>query len=82
MYFRDGNYGVHGLGEGGLEQARICPSKYASIVRVELDMDDLLMVGACNGNSGGEPYFNRCVDGSKHDECFGVCQRDDEANQL
>ena len=82
MHFRGGNCGVHGLSEGVLEEARICLFKYAYVVRVELNIDDVLMVGACNGDYDGEPDFNRCVDGIKHDVCLGVCQRDDEVGQL
>ena len=82
MYFRDGNYGVRGLGEGGLEEARICPCKYAYVVRVESDMDDLLMVEACIENRGGELDLNWCVDGSKHAIWLGVCQRDEEVGQM
>jgi len=54
-----------------LEEARICPSKYDCVVRVELNMDDLLMVGACNGDGGREPDFYRSVVGSKHGVCLG-----------
>ncbi len=74
MHFRDGDCGVRGLGEGVLEEARICPAKYASFVRVKLDMDNLLAVGSRNGDGGREPDFDRCVDGSDHCVCLGVCQ--------
>ncbi len=53
MHFRGGNCGVHGLSEGVLEEARICLFKYAYVVRVELNIDDVLMLGACNGDYGG-----------------------------
>ncbi len=59
--------------------AYVCPSQYASVVRVKLDMDNLLVARSRNGDGGKEPDFNRCVDGSEHCVCFGVCQRDDEA---
>ena len=63
MHSRDGDCGIHGLGEGVLEEARICPAKYASVVRVKLDMENLLVVRSCNGDGGREPDLDRCVDG-------------------
>ena len=34
MHCRNGYCGVHGLGEGVLKEAQVCPPKYASIVGV------------------------------------------------
>ncbi len=65
---------------GGLKEAQVCPSKYASIVGVQLHVNNVLMVGACNGDCGGEPYFDRCVDGGQHRICLGVSQGDNKAS--
>ena len=80
MDCRHGDGGVHGLGEGVLEEAQVCPPKYASVVGVQFYVNNLLMVGACNGDCGGEPYFDRCVDGGQHRICLGVSQGDNEAS--
>ena len=48
---------------GVLEEARVPPPNNAFVVRVQLDVDKLLMVGSCNGNGGLDMYFNRCVNG-------------------
>ena len=52
MHCGHGDGGVHGLGEGALEQAQVCPSKYACVVWVQLDVYNLLVVGACDGDCG------------------------------
>ena len=82
MDCRHGDGGVHGLVEGVLEEAQVCPPKYAYVVGVQLDVYNLLVMGARNGNSGGEPYFDRYVDGGHHCICLGVGQGDDEAGEL
>ncbi len=74
--------GVHGLREGVLEEVQVGPPKYASVVGVELDVDNLLVVGARYGDCSREPNFNWCVNGSKHCVCLGMCQRDDKAGEL
>ncbi len=61
-----GDGGVHGLGEGILEEAQICPPKYASVVGVELGVYNVLVMGARNGDCCGKPYFDRCFDGDQH----------------
>ena len=71
--------GVHGLGEGVLEQAQVCPSKYAYVEWVQLDVYNLLVVGACDVDCGWEPNFDLCVDGSHHRICLGVGQGENEA---
>ena len=53
MHFRDGDCGVHGLGEGGLEEACIRPAKYASDVGAHLDVDNLFVMESRNGDGGG-----------------------------
>ena len=58
---RDGDCGVHGMSEGILEEVCICPVKDASIVGIEWEFDDLLVVRAGNGDSGGESDFYRGV---------------------
>ena len=47
----------------GLEEACICFVKYAYVVRVQLDVDSLLVVGSRNGDGGREPDFDRRIDG-------------------
>ena len=69
---RHGHDGVHGLGEGVLEEGQVCPSKYASIVGVQLYVNNLWMVGACDGDCGGESYFVGCGDSGQHCICLGV----------
>jgi len=63
MYYGHGDGGVRGLGEGALEHAQVCPSKYAYVVWGQLDVNNLLVVGACDGDCGWEPNFDLCVDG-------------------
>ena len=58
-----GDGGVHSLGEWVLEEAQVCPPKYASVVGVKLDVYNLLVMGARNGYCGGEPYFDMCFNG-------------------
>ncbi len=74
-----GDGGVHGLGERALEEAQVCPPKYASVMGVQLDVYNLLVMGACDGDCGGESYFDRCVDGGQHRICLGVSQGDAKA---
>ena len=82
MHCRYGECGVHGLGEGIFEEAQVYHPKYAYVVRVKLDMDNLLVVGSRNGDGGGEPYFDRCIDGGHHCVCLGVSQGDDKVGKL
>ena len=44
MHCGHGDGGVHGSGEGVLEEAQVCPPKYASVVGVKLDVDNLLVM--------------------------------------
>jgi hypothetical protein len=60
------------VGEGISEEAQVCPPKYASIVGVQLDVHNFLVMGARNGDCGGEPYFDRCFDGGQHCISLGV----------
>ena len=78
MHCRHGDCGVHGLGEGVLKQAQVCPPKYASVVWAQLDVYNLLVMGACDGDCGWETNFDMFVDGSQHRICFGVSQGDDK----
>ena len=80
MGCRHGDGGVHGLGEEDLEEGQVCPSKYAFVVGVQLYVNNLFMVGACDGDSGGQQYFDRCVDSGQHRICLGVSQGDNEAS--
>ncbi len=58
------------------------PYLYAPVVRVELDVDDVLMVRAGDGDGGRESDFYWGVDGSKHDIFMGVCQRNDKVGHM
>ena len=78
MHCRYDDGGIHGLGEGISEEAQVCPPKYASVVGVLLDVNNLLVVGTRNGDCGGEPYFHRCFDGGQHCICVGLSQRYDK----
>ncbi len=71
--------GVNSLGEGVLKESQICPTKYASDMGVQLDVYILLVMRACDGDCGGESYFDRCVDGGQHRICLGVSQGDEKA---
>ena len=82
MDLRDGACGIHVLGEGVLEEASICPAHDAAVMRVEFYMYDLLMVGASNGNTGGESDFPRGVHGVYHGVCVGIRQRNDKVGEL
>jgi hypothetical protein len=53
VYLGDGDFGAHGLGEEILAEVRICLAKIALVVRIELDVYDLLMVRARDGDCGG-----------------------------
>jgi len=57
MDFRDENCGIHVLGEGVSEEACVCPVEDVAVVRFELNMGDVLMVGAIDGDSGGGLIF-------------------------
>ena len=57
MDLRNGDCGVHVLGEGILEEAGVGPSQNASDMGVELYVDDLLVVGAGYGDGSGEADF-------------------------
>ena len=46
-----------------LEEAQVCPAKNASVVRIQLDVDDLLVMGFCDCDGGGDSNFDWCVDG-------------------
>ena len=61
---------MQGLGEEVLEEAQVSPSKYASIVGVQLDVDNLLMMGSCDCDGGGDLNFDGCVDGGQHCICL------------
>ena len=82
MHCRDGDCGVHGLGEGVLEEAQVCPLEYASVVWVELDVNDLLVMGSSDTDCGGEPYVDWCLDGGQHWVCLRVSQGDDKIDEL
>jgi len=58
------------------------PSQVCFCCGAQLDVYNLLVMGARNGDCGGEPYFDRCVDGGQHRICLGVSQGDDEAGGL
>ena len=45
-------------------------------------MNDLLVVGSRNGDVGGEPYLDRCVDVGQHYVCLGMSQGDDKVGEL
>ncbi len=82
MHCRDGNCRVNGLGEGISKKTQVCPSKYAYVVGVKLDVYNMLVMGARNGDCGGEPYFDRCFDGGQHCICLGMSQGDDKVGEL
>ena len=63
----DGNCGFHGLCERILEEVDVGPSYNASVVRDELYVDDLLVVGAGYGDGSGKADFDRGVGGGEHD---------------
>ncbi len=48
----------------------------------QLDVDDLLVLGSCDRDGGGNPNFNRCVDGGQHCVFLGVGHGDDEVYEL
>ncbi len=47
-----------------------------------LDGDDLLVVGAGDGDSGGEFEIYRDVHSGYHCVCVGVCHGDDKVGEL
>ncbi len=49
---------------------------------VQLDVDDLLVLGSCDRDGGGDPNFDRCVNGDQHSVCLRVSQGDDEVGEL
>jgi hypothetical protein len=56
--------GVQSLCEGILEEAQVGPPKDASVVGVELYVDNLLVVRARYGDCSGESDFDGGVNGS------------------
>ncbi len=72
MYLRDRIYGIHVLGEGVLKEACICPADNVAVVGVELYVDDLLVVGAGDGDSGVEFDFDPGVHSGDYGVCVGV----------
>ena len=54
---------------GVLEETKVGTAEYAPDVWVYLNVNDLLMLGACYCDGGGESYFNWCVNGGQH--CVG-----------
>jgi len=71
VYLRDGNCEISILGEVVLKEACVCPAENALVVGVELCVDDLLVVGASNGDGGGEFDFDWGVHGGYHGVCVG-----------
>ena len=47
-----------------------------------MDVDNSLMVGSSESDGGGDPNFNRCVNGGQHCVCFGVSQGNDKVGEL
>ncbi len=45
-------------------------------------MDDLLVLGFGDRDGGGDPNFDRCVNGDQHCVCLRVSQGDDEVGEL
>ncbi len=67
---------------GVLEEAQVCTSYYAFVVRVQMYVDNLLMVGSSDCDGGWDSNFNRCVNGGQHCVCLGVCQENDKVSKL
>jgi len=65
-----------------MEEAQIHPSHYASVVGVQLDVDNLLMMGSGDCDGGGDPNFNGCVKGDQHCICLRVSQGNDKVGEL
>ncbi len=83
MYLRDWNCWIHVFGEGALKEACVCPADNASVVGVEMYVDDLLVVAEPkNDDSGGEFDFDWGVHGSYHGVCVGALHGDDEVGEL
>ncbi len=82
MYLRDGDCGVHILGEGILKEVCICPAKDASVVGVELYVDDLQVTRSSDSDSGGEFNFYRGFRVGYHGVCVGVCHGYDKIGEL
>ena len=72
MYCGDGYFGVQRLSVGVLEEAKVCSSWDAFVVRVDLYVHDLLVLGPCDGDGGGDSHFDSCVDGGQHSICLRV----------
>ena len=70
------------MGKGVLKETCVCPAKDVSVVGVELYVDNLLVVGAINGDSGGEFEFDWGVRGGYHSVCVRVLHEDDEVGEL
>ena len=47
-----------------------------------MDVDDLLVLGSGDRDIGGDPNFDRCVNGGQHSVCLRVSQGDDEVGEL
>ncbi len=55
-----------------MKEARICPTQDAAVVWVELDVNNLLVMRASYGDSGGKSDFNWDVGGGDHSISVGV----------
>ena len=76
MYPRDGDCGVHGMGERIFEEVCVCPTKDAYIVKIELNVDDVLVVRASDGDCGGESgFFPGCPWWLSWRMCWGLSWR-------
>ena len=47
-----------------------------------MDVDNLLMMGSCDCDGGGDPNFNGRVDGGQHCICLWVGQGNDKVGEL
>ena len=45
-------------------------------------MDDLLVLRSGDRDGGGDPNFDRCVNGGRHRVCLRVSQGDDKVGEL
>jgi hypothetical protein len=70
------------LGERVLEEACVCPDQYNAVVGIELYVHDLLIKGACYGDSSGKSDFDRSVHGGYHGVCVWVGHGYDEVGRL
>ena len=67
---------------GFLEKDCVCPAQDVAVVRVELCVDDLLVMGSNNDDSGGKMDFDRGVHCRYHGICVRVGHRYDEVREL